>query len=83
MLRTRLILFTALAVGLTLAANPSAALQTATSPTVEQFLGAASPVEVVAAAKTDRVAWVAYDEGRRNLYTAVAPEFTPCQEKST
>ena len=50
MVRARLILFVAMAVGLTLAANPSAAPQASTSPTIDQFLGAASPIEVVAAA---------------------------------
>src|SRR6185436_17614755 len=39
--------------------------------------GAASPIEVVSAARTDRVAWVAYEKGRRNVYTAAAPAFVP------
>src|SRR5262249_27708696 len=37
----------------------------------------ASPQEVVAARKVDRVAWVDYAEGKRNAYTAAAPLFTP------
>ena len=46
-------------------------------PTLAQFLGAASPLEVTAARKVDRVAWVAYEAGRRNVYTAAAPAFAP------
>ncbi|HTX39833.1 MAG TPA: prolyl oligopeptidase family serine peptidase [Bryobacteraceae bacterium] len=48
-----------------------------TAPTYRQFLSPASPQEVVAARKVDRIAWVDYAEGKRNAYTAVAPLFTP------
>ncbi len=47
------------------------------APTVRQFLSPASPLEVAAAAKVDRVAWIAFEEGRRNAYTAAAPAFAP------
>ena len=46
-------------------------------PLYQQFLSPASPQEVVAARKVDRVAWVDYAEGKRNAYTAAAPAFTP------
>ena len=46
-------------------------------PLYQQFLSPASPQEVVAARKVDRVAWVDYAEGKRNAYTAAAPLFTP------
>ncbi len=46
-------------------------------PLYQQFLSPASPQEVVAARKADRVAWVDYAEGKRNAYTAAAPLFTP------
>jgi dipeptidyl-peptidase-4 len=46
-------------------------------PTYQQFLSPASPQEVVAARKVDRVAWVDYAEGKRNAYTAMAPLFAP------
>lgn len=46
-------------------------------PTYKEFLSPASPQEVVAARKVDRIAWVDYAEGKRNAYTAVAPQFTP------
>jgi dipeptidyl aminopeptidase/acylaminoacyl peptidase len=46
-------------------------------PTLAQFLGAASPIQVAAARTVDRLAWVAYDQGKRNVYTAAAPAFAP------
>jgi len=46
-------------------------------PSYQQFLSPASPQEVVAARKADRVAWVDYAEGKRNAYTAAAPLFAP------
>src|SRR5580700_11156109 len=46
-------------------------------PLYQQFLSPASPQEVVAARKVDRIAWVDYAEGKRNAYTAVAPLFVP------
>ena len=54
-------------------------VQTAGSgvPSYQQFLSPASPLEVVSARKVDRLAWTAFEEGRRNVYTAVAPTFTP------
>ncbi len=47
-----------------------------TVPSFKEFLSPASPQEVVAAKKVDRIAWVDYAEGKRNAYTAVAPQFT-------
>ena len=49
----------------------------AAAPSYQAFLSPASPQELVAAKKTDRIAWVDYAEGKRNAYTAVAPLFTP------
>ncbi|MCX6550712.1 MAG: S9 family peptidase, partial [Acidobacteria bacterium] len=48
-------------------------------PLYQRFLSPASPLEVVAAKKTDRLAWVAFEEGKRNAYTAAAPAFTPAR----
>src|ERR1051325_10304467 len=42
-----------------------------------RFLRPASPQEVVASRKADRIAWVDYAEGKRNAYAAAAPLFTP------
>ncbi len=54
-------------------------VQTAASsaPSYQHFLSAASPLEVVSARSVDRLAWTAFEEGRRNVYTAAAPAFTP------
>jgi dipeptidyl aminopeptidase/acylaminoacyl peptidase len=46
-------------------------------PLYQQFLSNPNPLELVAAKRVDRVAWTAYEEGRRNAYTAVAPSFVP------
>jgi len=54
-----------------LSAAPSSA------PTVEAFLSPGYPTEIVSAKKVDRIAWTAYERGRRNVYTAAAPAFTP------
>jgi len=50
-------------------------LSAQTKPTVAQFLSPASPLTLVSAHKVDRVAWMAYDRGMRNVYTAAAPSF--------
>jgi len=46
-------------------------------PAYQRFLSPASPLELVAAKKADRLAWVTFEEGKRNAYTAVAPSFAP------
>jgi dipeptidyl-peptidase 4 len=46
-------------------------------PAYQRFLSPASPLELVAAKKVDRVAWTSFEEGKRNAYTAAAPAFTP------
>ncbi len=47
------------------------------APTIDQFLSAAFPLDLVAAKKADRLAWIAYERGQRNVYTASAPDFRP------
>ena len=44
---------------------------------IEDILSPAWPFDLVAAVDTDRIAWLAYERGRRNVYTAVAPDFEP------
>ncbi len=46
-------------------------------PAYQRFLSPASPLELVAAKKADRLAWVTFEEGKRNAYTAAAPAFAP------
>src|SRR5690242_9160559 len=63
----------AVATCLTILVSPLAAQQA--KPTVAQFLSPSSPLELVRARNADRVAWVAYERGMRNVYTAAAPDF--------
>lgn len=72
----RLAVIVALSAFVIVASRPVA---TAPAPVAgyQQFLSPASPLEVVAARKADRIAWVAFEEGKRNAYTAAAPAFTP------
>jgi dipeptidyl-peptidase 4 len=43
--------------------------------TIAQYIGTSEPLEVTSAEKVDRIAWIAYDRGMRNVYTAAAPDF--------
>jgi dipeptidyl-peptidase 4 len=70
-------LFGAVAVGVVVSAAVLFAQTPRQAPLYEQFLSPPTPLEIVAAKKVDRVAWMAYDEGKRNVYTAVAPAFAP------
>ena len=45
--------------------------------TLEQILAPAYPFDLVTAKTTDRIAWLSYEKGMRNVYTAVAPDFEP------
>ncbi len=45
--------------------------------TVAQYLKPGMPVELVSARSTNRIAWIAYEEGKRNVYTAAGPDFKP------
>ncbi len=44
---------------------------------VEDVLSPGYPVQLVAARNADRIAWIEYEEGRRNVYTAAGPGFEP------
>jgi hypothetical protein len=56
---------------------PSSAQTTAPRFTIDQVLSAAFPYNLVSARTVDRIAWVENERGLRNVYTAVAPGFTP------
>jgi dipeptidyl aminopeptidase/acylaminoacyl peptidase len=45
------------------------------SPTIEQFLKPGYPEEMESARKADRIAWLAFEAGKRDVYTAAAPDF--------
>jgi dipeptidyl-peptidase-4 len=47
------------------------------SPNVKQWLAPGYPQFMVGAKKADAIAWQVYDEGKRNVYWASAPTFTP------
>ena len=53
----------------------TASSKRATTYTIDQFLSPASPLEMSAARKADRIAYVVYERGMRNVYTAAAPGF--------
>ena len=44
---------------------------------IEDVLSPGYPIGLVAAKAADRIAWIEYEEGRRNVYTATAPSFEP------
>ena len=44
---------------------------------IADVLSPGYPVQLVAANDADRIAWIEYEEGRRNVYTAAAPDFDP------
>ncbi len=75
---TRTILAAGVALALAVPARAQAPATTASwKPTysIDQFLSPASPLEVSAAKQADRVAWVSYERGMRNVYVASAPAF--------
>jgi dipeptidyl aminopeptidase/acylaminoacyl peptidase len=43
--------------------------------TMAQFLSPGYPEELVSAQKADRIAWLAFESGKRDVYTAAAPDF--------
>ena len=57
------------------AAAPANTTRAAAGPTIQQFLKPGFPYELVSAAKSDRIAWLSYEEGKRNVFTAAAPTF--------
>jgi dipeptidyl-peptidase 4 len=46
-------------------------------PDIDPFLHPGFPSGLVSATAADRIAWIANERGRRNVYTAAAPDFTP------
>ena len=45
--------------------------------TIDQILAPAFPHELIAAKKADRIAWIAEEQGKRNVYTAAGPDYKP------
>jgi dipeptidyl aminopeptidase/acylaminoacyl peptidase len=48
-----------------------------TRPGIDHYIAPGYPFELVAAKKADRIAWLAFERGMRNVYTAVPPAFEP------
>src|SRR5438477_5841331 len=46
-------------------------------PTIAQYIKPGLPIELVSAKKAERIAWIAYEEGKRNVFVAAAPGFRP------
>src|ERR1039457_3883865 len=67
-MRNRMLVALAVAATLPLGAQSA-------KPKIAQYIGTSEPLEVASAEKTDRVAWVAYDRGMRNVFTAAPPDF--------
>jgi dipeptidyl aminopeptidase/acylaminoacyl peptidase len=78
--RTALLLGTAVALVFT--AHPRLGAQAQTELAPAAFISPAYPQGLVSAAKAERLAWFAYDEGKRNVYTAAAPNFRPVRVTS-
>jgi dipeptidyl aminopeptidase/acylaminoacyl peptidase len=64
-------------ISLALLTVSAAPLSPQSRPTMEQFFSPPSPLEITSARKADRLAWMTYDRGMRNVYTAAAPAFRP------
>ncbi|MCK5651179.1 MAG: PD40 domain-containing protein, partial [Gemmatimonadetes bacterium] len=72
-LANRLTLFTAVA----LLASAPLSLGAQADFTIEDILSPLFPVEMVSANAADRIAWIAFERGMRNVYTAATPDFEP------
>ena len=51
-------------------------------PSIASYLKPGLPLELVSARKVDRIAWIAYEAGLRNVFTAAAPTFAPVRVTS-
>jgi dipeptidyl aminopeptidase/acylaminoacyl peptidase len=45
--------------------------------TIDHYLAPGYPFELVSAKKADRIAWLVFERGMRNVYTAAPPAFEP------
>jgi dipeptidyl-peptidase 4 len=58
-------------------ASAAASTKKAAPNSIEAFMGPPSPLEISAAKKRDKIAWVSYERGMRNVYVASGPDFKP------
>src|SRR5437016_2610589 len=61
---------------LTVAVCASGMRAQTTSP-VAPFISPGFPSDLASAKKADRIAWLVYERGLRNVYAASAPDFKP------
>src|SRR5689334_9955320 len=78
MIRHRLLVVVMLICGVGLAPSLAERRQ----PTIAQYLKPGLPIELVSARRADRIAWIAYEEGKRNVFVAAAPLFKPARVTS-
>ncbi len=71
--RRTYLLATLLVAALALCSTASAQTRRAAA----DFVSPAFPFGLVSAKSNDRLAWISYDEGKRNVFTAVGPDFKP------
>lgn len=72
---SRCLLFFGLGLMALLVASPPASAQ---KPfTLEQILSYAFSYDLVSAKKADCIAWLEFNQGKRNVYSAAAPDFRP------
>ena len=72
----------AAALGLITLLSIAPALTARQASTAGDWLSPAYPYDIQSAKKAERIAFLAYDEGKRNVYTAAAPAFTPVRVTS-
>ncbi len=78
--RSRLRVLSAATLVLALGGPGSLDAQTAARPaafSIEDVMSSAFPTDLVMAPGGERIAWIANEEGRRNVYVAAAPGFQP------
>src|SRR6188768_3057618 len=75
-------LLPAAALGVITLLSVAPALTAQQAPAPADWLSPAYPYEIQSARKAERIAFLAYDEGKRNVFTAVAPAFTPVRVTS-
>lgn len=46
-------------------------------PSAADFVSPAYPFDLQAASRAERLVWISYDEGKRNVFTAAGPNFSP------
>ncbi|MGH7505110.1 MAG: hypothetical protein ACRELX_05650, partial [Longimicrobiales bacterium] len=49
----------------------------AQTATIADYLTPPFPFDLVSATGAERIAWIAYERGMRNVYTAASPDFEP------